>query len=131
MKISARRTISLFLIALCLLFFPRESRASGIISNAALTGIIVGIAAIGAGVVVVTYYAVRKPRTDGCVVATADGLALESTKGNHRVYKLSGSDGVLKPGERVKVVGRRKGLDGGQIITVSGVAKDYGPCPAH
>jgi hypothetical protein len=96
--------------------------------------IVAGIAAVGAAIVVVAIILVvhYKPATvKGCVASGPNGLEL--TNGSDKLtYELTGATSDIKPGEIVKVKGKKKAGKGSapSTFTVKELSKDYGACPA-
>ncbi len=69
----------------------------------------------------------------GCADPGSDGLVLK-TDSDQQSYRLIGLTAGLKPGDRVKVTGKKKknpkGETGPQRFLVEKVSRDYGPCQA-
>jgi hypothetical protein len=95
--------------------------------------IAVGVAAIGAAVGFAIYFAVRPHNhaLTGCSASGSAGLQLLS-EGDQQTYALQGEVSAIKPGERVRVSGKKEKKNGGgpQIFIVEKIAKDYGSCTA-
>jgi hypothetical protein len=99
-------------------------------SDAVWIGIAVG--AIGAGIGIGIYYAVHhNHHLTGCAVSRANGLELEN-KGDQQRYLLVGAVNAIKPGERIRVSGKRVKKMAGPTpqFLVEQLSKDFGPCPA-
>jgi len=99
-------------------------------SDAVWIGIAVG--AIGAGIGIGIYYAVHhNHHLTGCAVSGANGLELEN-KGDQQRYLLVGAVNAIKPGERIRVSGKRVKKMAGPTpqFLVEQLSKDFGPCPA-
>jgi hypothetical protein len=95
--------------------------------------IVVAIAAIGAGIGIGIYYAVHHNHSlTGCAVSGANGLELQN-KGDQQTYTLVGAVAAIKPGERIRVSGKRVKKTAGptQQFLVEQLSKDYGACPAN
>ena len=95
--------------------------------------IVVAVAAVGAGIGIGIYYAVRHGNSlNGCVVSGSDGPQLQN-RGDGQTYSLTGEVAAIKPGDRVRVSGKKqKKNDGGaQHFAVEKLTKDYGPCEAQ
>ena len=91
----------------------------------------IAVGAIGAGIGIGVYYAVHHNHSlTGCAVSEANGLALEN-KGEQQKYLLVGAVDAIKPGERIRVSGKRvkKGGPTPQFF-VDHLSKDFGRCPA-
>jgi hypothetical protein len=70
--------------------------------------IIVGIAASGAAIGVGIFYLVRHDHTvTGCAFSGERGLQLQS-EGDQRTYSLVGEVAEIKPGERVRISGKKQ-----------------------
>jgi hypothetical protein len=95
--------------------------------------IVIGIVAALAGVVVVVLVAVhysKKRAITGCVVSRENGLSVTDEK-DGQVYALSGNTTGIKPGDRMKLQGRKaksKGVDKTLVWEATEVAKDFGVC---
>jgi hypothetical protein len=110
----------------------RPARAQVLITNdaAKLVGITVGLAAIGAGIGIGVYVAVHHNHIlTGCISNAAGGLQLQN-HGDQHTYTIVGEVSALKPGERVRVSGKKskqKGNDPRQFL-VEKLEKNYGAC---
>lgn len=92
----------------------------------------IGVGAIGAGIGIGIYYAVHHNRSlTGCAVSGANGLDLEN-KGDQQRYALVGAVNAIKPGERIRVSGKRVKKTAGPTpqFLVEQLSNDFGPCPA-
>ncbi len=92
----------------------------------------VAVAAIGAGIGIGIYFAVHHDSSlTGCAVSAANGLELQN-KGDQQTYSLVGTVSLIKPGDRVRISGKRvKKASGPQPqFLVEHLSKDYGPCPS-
>ena len=97
-------------------------------SDAAWIG--VAVAAIGAGIGIGIYVAVHHGhRLNGCAVMGANGLQLQN-KGDGQTYALSGDIAAIKPGEHVRVSGKKAkaGSSATPQFIVENLSKDYGAC---
>jgi hypothetical protein len=97
-------------------------------SDAVWIGVAVGV--IGAGIGIGVYYAVHHGHSlNGCAVTGASGLELQS-RGDQQTYALVGEVAGIKPGERVRVSGKKqkRGAGAPQQFVVEKLAKDYGSC---
>jgi hypothetical protein len=98
------------------------------------TGEVVGAIAVAAAVVVVVvivavHYSKKRTIT-GCVNSGTNGMMLIDEK-DKQVYTLSSNTEGIKPGERMKLHGKRvksKGPDKALIWETKNVAKDFGVC---
>jgi hypothetical protein len=97
-------------------------------SDVVWIGVAVGV--IGAGIGIGVYYAVHHGHSlNGCAVSGASGLELQS-QGDQHTYALVGEVAGIKPGERVRVSGKKQKKSAGapQQFVVEKLAKDYGSC---
>jgi len=95
-------------------------------TNAEVAGAIVGLAAVTG---VVLYLALHRPSITGCT-QTLNGANIVTDETNKRNYVLSDQNLNLKPGERVKLQGKkRKDKSGTLTFQVKKVKRDYGVCP--
>jgi len=90
-------------------------------------GAVVGVGAvIGVGI----YFAVHANHSvTGCTAAAANGIQLQQ---DQQTWSLIGSTGAIKPGERIRVSGKKQKKIAGapRTFLVEKLAKDYGPCTA-
>lgn len=96
--------------------------------DAAWIGVAVG--AIGAGIGIGIYYAFHHGHSlNGCAVSDSDGLQLQN-RGDGQTYALTGEVAAIKPGDRVRVSGKKakKNGDAAQHFVVEKLSKDYGAC---
>lgn len=99
-------------------------------SNGTIAGVIAGVAA---GLVVVAIVAVhysKKRSITGCVVAAGNGMTITDEK-DKQVYALSGDFAGIKPGDRMKVKGKKAkhmGSGTASVWEATGVGKDLGVC---
>jgi hypothetical protein len=110
---------------------PVEAQNSGkIVSNGTIAGVIVGVVA---GVVVVTIVAIHysKKRTiTGCVNSGANGMTVTDEK-DQQSYALSGDTTNIKPGDRMRLQGKKaksKATDKTLVWEAIKVTKDFGVC---
>jgi hypothetical protein len=128
-----RRNTILATVVVCALGVtaPVPATAQIGVSNSDVVWIGVAIGAIGAGIGVGIYYAVHHSQSmTGCAVSVAGGLELQN-KGDQQTYALVGAVSAIKPGERIRVSGKRvkKTPSPTPQFLVDHMAKDYGPCP--
>jgi len=111
---------------------PRPANASdSIVPKSVVVVAVVAIAAVGAGIGVGIYYLVRHSHNlTGCAVSAPEGLELR-TQADNQTYGLVGEVSAIKPGERIRVSGRKQKKSVGtfQHFLVEKLTKDYGPCP--
>ncbi len=121
--------------AVCALLVTTAARpaiAGSIPTKSDVVWIGVGVAAIGAGIGVGIFYAVRHGHSlTGCAAAGPSGLDLRS-QGDQQTYTLVGDVAGIKPGQRIRVSGKKEkaGAGTGRQFLVEKLSKDYGPCPA-
>jgi len=95
--------------------------------------IVVGVVAALAGVVVAVLVAVhysKKRAITGCVVSREKGMSVTDEK-DGQVYALSGNTTGIKPGDRMKLQGKKakaKGADKTLVWEATEVSKDFGVC---
>jgi hypothetical protein len=122
---------AVLIIALCLVIcMPAEAKNTIGVSNGTVAGAVAGIAA---GVVVIAIVAIhysKKRSITGCVASTGTRMTITDDK-DKQIYALSGDTASLKPGERVKLKGK-KAKDTSSSTTLAwearGVSKDLGVC---
>lgn len=126
-----RRSLAL---VLCLLLLPTNTRARasdnlGTHIEEATIGAIVGATALVVVAVILIVH--HKPATvKGCVASGPNGLEVVDSS-DKLTYELNGGVTDIKPGELVKVKGKKKVGKGGSptTFTVTELSKDYGACP--
>jgi hypothetical protein len=128
-----RRCSGVLIVVLCVaLAAPARAQSGGKIeSNGKIAGVIV---AIVASVVVVTFVAIhysRKRTITGCVSSGERGLSITDEK-DRQLYLLSGNLAGIKPGDRMKVQGKKKEESQGANQTLDwqakAVSRDFGVC---
>jgi hypothetical protein len=80
--------------------------------------------------VVVIHYSKKRAIT-GCVLAGDSGMTLTEEK-DKQIYMLSGDTTNIKPGDRMKLQGKKvkpKAPDKTLVWEARQVAKNYGTCP--
>ena len=96
--------------------------------------IVIGIAAVVAALVVVTLVAIhysKKRSITGCVTSGASGMSVTDEK-DRQVYALSGNTTGIKPGDRMRLQGKKaksKGADKTLVWEAKDVTRDFGVCP--
>jgi len=90
-----------------------------------------GVVGGGAALVgIVIYFAVRHGHSlRGCAVTGPNGLQLRN-QGDEQTYTLTGKVAAIKPGDRVRVSGRKGKKSAGvpRDFLVAKLTKDYGAC---
>ena len=93
-------------------------------SKAAVIGGVAGGAALVGGLLL--WHAHKRATVVGCV--GPNGSTLMSEK-NNKTYSITSEKGVdLKPGDRVKVSGKKIGNNSDLALDVDHLRKDYGSC---
>jgi hypothetical protein len=90
----------------------------------------IGIAALGVGIGLGVYFIVRgRHNLTGCAVSGASGLQLQ-VQNDQRTFALVGEVTEIKPGERVRVSGKKEKKSAGalQQFLVEKLSKDFGAC---
>jgi hypothetical protein len=101
-------------------------------TNTDVAWIGIAIGAIGAGIGVGIYYAVHHNRSlTGCAASGPNGLELEN-HGDQQTYSLVGAVSAIKPGDRIRVSGKKvkKSTGPSSQFLVEQLSKDFGPCSA-
>lgn len=110
---------------------PVEAQNSGkIVSNGTIAGVIVGVAAGVAVVAIVAIHYSKKRSITGCVNAGANGMTITDEK-DRQIYALSGDTTNIKPGDRMKLQGKKakaKGSDTTPVWDAKTMTKDFGVC---
>ncbi|MGA2050180.1 MAG: hypothetical protein ABSG96_20970 [Terracidiphilus sp.] len=112
---------------------PESARANSIPTKSDVVWIGVAVGAIGAGIGIGIYYAVHHNSSlTGCAASGANGLELMN-KGDQQTYALVGAVAAIKPGDRIRVSGKRVKKPSGPSpqFLVEHISKDYGACPAN
>jgi len=97
-----------------------------------IVGILVGIAGGSAALGIGVYYAIHRDRSlNGCAVSGAGGIELQN-RGDQQTYSLLGETAGIKPGDRVRVSGKKEKKNSGapRQFLVEKLNKDYGSCTA-
>ena len=120
----------LVLVLALLAVFSRFSAAQTGLGGIGPSGAQVAGAAIGVGAVtvLVLYVTLHKPSITGCV-QSANGTTTLMDKKNNLSYTLVNTNAEIKPGKRVKLLGRKKkDKEGNLTFRVKKIKHDYGPC---
>ncbi len=102
----------------------------GGVTTAEVVGAIVAAAAIVVVIVVVSVHYSKKRTITGCVSSGANGMTVTDEK-DKQIYALTSNTEGIKPGDRMKLHGKRvksKGPDKTLVWETKNVAKDYGLC---
>ena len=95
-----------------------------------LIGIVAVAAAVGVVATVLILHYSKKRAITGCVNSGTDGMTITDEK-DKQIYALSGNTTSIKPGDRMKLRGRKvkaMGPDKTPIWEAKQVAKDFGVC---
>ena len=115
----------------CVLCLPAEAQNSGkIVSNGTIAGVIVGVAAAVVVITVVAVHYSKKRTITGCVNSAASGMTVLDEK-DKQTYALSGDLTGVKPGNRMKLQGKKaksKGPETTLLWEEKKVSKDFGVC---
>lgn len=113
------------------LSIPVEAQNSGkIVSNGTIAAVIVGVVAGVAVVAIIAIHYSKKRTITGCVNPGADGMTVTDEK-DKQIYVLSGDMTNIKPGDRMRLQGKKKkskGPDKTLVWEASKVIKDFGVC---
>ena len=126
--------VAALIIAVLLACRPAEAQFTGPIgpSNGEVVGILIAMIAVTAAITVGVVYAIRhQPSLRGCAISGPGGLTLEN-ESDHQSFSLNGETTGIKPGDRVKVQGKKQKANGTvRGFTVLKVKHDYGACPVR
>ena len=98
-------------------------------AGAIVAGIVVTAAVLVVATVVIIHYSKKRAIT-GCVVSGQSGMTLIDEK-DKQIYMLSGDTTGIKPGDRMKLQGRKekaRGPDKMLVWEAKEVTKDFGVC---
>jgi len=100
-------------------------------SKGQVIGAAVGVGAvIAVGTVVLVHVHNVHHTVKGCVLATADGIEVQT--GDHKMYHLAGDVSKIHEGDLVDLHGdkikKTKDAKGDQVFQVTKLKKDHGPC---
>ncbi|HEX9201381.1 MAG TPA: hypothetical protein VF865_17625 [Acidobacteriaceae bacterium] len=125
---SPMRKLAALLLSICLLLFPKSAKADTLQNDA--RDAVIAIVAVTAVITVAIVYAIRHdPSIKGCATSGLNGLTL-TNEGNQETFRLTGDTATIKPGDRVKVTGKKKKKDAAATrnFVVTKFNKDYGAC---
>jgi CDP-diglyceride synthetase len=110
---------------------PAEAQSSGkIVSNGTIAGAIVGVVAGVVVITIVTIHYSKKRTITGCVNSDVNGMTVIDEK-DKQTYALSGDTTGIKPGDRMRLQGKKvKSTGAHQPLEweTSKVAKNLGAC---
>ena len=121
----------LLIAALCV-GLAAPARADTSLKTAA-TEIVIGIVVVAAAVTVLAVVLIRKSKQTtitGCVSSEQNGMTITDEK-NKQTYTLSGNTAGTKPGDRMKLKGKKvktKSIDKKLGWETAAVTKDLGVC---
>jgi hypothetical protein len=120
------------IVVLCAaLATPARAQTGGkIVSNGTIAGVIVGVAAAMAVVIILTVHYSKKRAITGCVTSAGSGMTITDEK-DRQIYSLSGDTQGIKSGDRMKLQGKKvksKGDDKTLVWEAKAVSKDSGVC---
>ena len=94
-----------------------------------VVGIVVTAVALVVATVLVIHYSKKRAIT-GCVISGQSGMTLTDEK-DKQIYTISGDTTGIKPGDRMKLQGKKvkpKGVDKTLVWEARQVSKNYGAC---
>ena len=112
------------------LCMPAEAQSSGkIVSNGTIAGAIVGVVVGVAIIAIVAVHYSKKRTITGCVNPGGNGMTVTDEK-DKQIYALSGDTTGIKPGNRMKLEGKKAKSTAPQPLEWEArkVAKDFGVC---
>lgn len=121
------------LVLVAFLCAALATRARAETLNAARDQIVTGIVIVSAGVAVgVTFLILHQKHKHsiitGCIRSGANGMDVTDER-DKRIYALAGDPVGAKPGERMKLEGKRRAEKGENVVfEARSVVKDYGAC---
>ncbi len=124
----------LIIVLSFLLCMPEEAQSSsgtiGGVGTGTIAGVTVGVVAGVAVIAIVAIHYSKKRTITGCVNSGANGMTVTDEK-DKQIYALSGNTTGIKPGDRMKLQGRKvkpKGPDKTLVWEAKDVTKDFGVC---
>jgi hypothetical protein len=109
---------------------PLAAQSEKIGYSGPVVGPIVGAAAGVAILIIVAVHYSKKRSITGCVASTGSGMTITDEK-DKQIYALSGNTTAVKPGDRMKVKGKKAkhtGSDPALVWKSTEVSKDLGVC---
>ena len=108
-----------------------EAQSSGkIVSSGTIVGVIVGVVAGVAVVTIVAIHHSKKRTITGCVNPGGNGMTIMDEK-DRKIYALSGDPTGVKPGERMRLRGKKirsAEVDGPLKWAAQKTDSDFGAC---
>lgn len=119
-------------LVLCFFLLSTNTPARADSLQRAADALVIGVVAAAAAIVVVVVILVhhRSTSVKGCVASGSSGLELRND-GDQLTYQLVGLTADVKPGDVVKVKGKKKSGKGGAApkFEVRQFGQDFGACP--
>jgi len=122
------RIVPALAAAFALAFTSTHPANAQIVSKGEVAGAVAAVVGVGAAIGVGIYFAVHANHSvTGCTAAAASGLQLQQ---DQQTWSLVGSIAGIKPGERVRVSGKKQKQSAGapRPFLVEKLAKDYSAC---
>jgi hypothetical protein len=124
------RTIFALVAVLALALTSAQSAYAQFVTKSDVAEAVGAVVGVGAVIGVGIYFAVHANHSvTGCTVAGAGGPQLQQ---DQQTWSLVGTIAAIKPGERVRVSGKKQKKVGeaARPFLVEKLARDYGPCAA-
>ncbi|MGA2359115.1 MAG: hypothetical protein ABSF66_08955 [Terriglobales bacterium] len=109
---------------------PARAKSMQTTGDEIVAGIVAVAAVVVVVVVVVAIHYSKKRAVTGCVISGENGMSVTDEK-DGQVYALSGNTTGVKPGDRMRLHGKKlksKGADKTLVWEAKEVTKDYGVC---
>lgn len=119
------------IVVLCVALATPANASTDLQANA--RNIVIGIVAVAAGIVVITILVIhysKKQTITGCVNSAGSGMTVTDEK-DKLVYALSGNTAGVKPGDRMKLQGKKlkaAGAGATPVWETTEIKKDLGVC---
>jgi hypothetical protein len=125
-----QKVCSVILVIVLSMALATPARANSL--DDAARNIVIGIVAVTAGIAVLATFLILRHRSSkstitGCVKAEANGMSVTDEKDGLN-YTLSGSPIGVKPGDRVRLKGKRKDIGTTVGFEARTVTRDFGAC---
>jgi hypothetical protein len=124
------RKIALIVVSLAAFSFAASAQTDWGRIGGGPSGAQVAGAAVGAGAIIgiVLYLTLHRPSITGCI-RSADSTYTITDQNGQLSYTVVNADTGLKPGERVKLQGKKKKDKYGNLtFRMKKIKHDYGPC---
>jgi hypothetical protein len=117
-------------VVLCaLLATPARADLKSQVSNDIVAGVVVAAAVVVVAAILIVHYS-KKRTVTGCISSGPNGMTVTDEK-DRQIYTLSGNIVGIKPGDRMKLHGKKiklKDHDKGLVWEAKDVARDFGVC---